>query len=74
MEMIVFKYGSYLFVQFEELIHTGKIVLKNKHKNALNEYTITNKDFMMLKVERPEIHYTLELKDKNDNLLAIKNI
>ncbi len=74
MELIISRYGTHAFLQFDSLINNHMILLTDNNGQILHKYFLGNKDFFLLDNIESGKDYIIKIKDNHDEIVAQKKI
>jgi hypothetical protein len=74
MEMIVSRFGSHAFIQFDKVIKDYTIIILNNKGKILHRYLINNKDFLMVDDINSDKNYIIKILDHHNEIIARKKI
>jgi len=74
MEMIISRFGTHAFFQFDRVIINYTIVLLDNNGKLLHKYLLNNKDFLLVNGLNSDENYTIKIKDSQNEIIARKKI
>ena len=74
MEMIISRFGTHAFFQFDKVIANYTIMLIDNNGKLLRKYLLNNKDFLLVNGLNSDENYTIKIKDGQNEIIARKKI
>ena len=74
MNLIVSRFGTHAFFQFDRVIKNHTIVLINHEGKTMYKYLLHNKDFLLVDNIKSNENYTVTIKNSHDEIIARKKI
>ncbi len=51
MEVIAYRYGNHVLIQFDRVVHNLQVVLRNLQGDVLQKVNVNNKDFLLMIIQ-----------------------
>jgi hypothetical protein len=74
MEMIISRFGTHAFFQFDRIVINYTIMLLDNNGKLLHKYLLNNKDFLLVNGLNSDENYTIKIKDSHNEIIARKKI